>query len=208
MALLLSACAHLPPMQPAATERRLPIETECRSLFPQGRWQLVHTIHASLQGGQRATFTGVVVLSTKRRSIHCVLLTLEGMVIFEAVDDGQMTVRRAFGPFDNAHLAKGVMEDIRFLFLEPEGGVLATGSFNDGAPGCRYRADQDRIVDLVQSAEGGWRMHQYDRGGNVLRNVTADATGSGVVSPRMVLDAGGRHGYRLSMILVDAIKLP
>ena len=87
MLLLMGACAQLPTIEPMEANRIPAIEMDCRSHFPQGRWQLVHTIRARFYGGRQATFTGVVVLSTHNESIHCVLMTLEGMVLFEAVDD-------------------------------------------------------------------------------------------------------------------------
>lgn len=210
LCLLLGACTHLPAIQPMDVARRPCLETDCQSHFPQGRWQLVHNIGARLHGGKQATFTGVVVLSTRDQSIHCVLLTLEGMVLFEAVDDGQKTaVRRAFGPFDNDHFAQGVMADIRFLFFKPEGLLIATGTYGDGTPGCRYQGPGETIVDLVELADGGWRMRQYDGRGTELRRMTADRVDSRGISPRMVIDAGsGRQSYRLSMDLVEAVALP
>jgi hypothetical protein len=208
--LLLGACTHLPAIQPMDADRRPSLETDCRSHFPQGRWQLVHTIGARLYGGRQATFTGVVVLSTREGSIHCVLMTLEGMVLFEAEDDGHKTiVRRAFGPFDNDHFARGVMDDIRFLFFEPEGGMIAAGIYGDGVRVCRYQGRRETIVDLMELADGGWRMRQYDGRGKVLRCVTADRVDSRGISPRMIIDAGsGRRAYRLSMNLVEGIALP
>ena len=208
VALLLCGCTHLPPIQPMDTGSRLAMEAQCGSFFPQGRWQLVHTLTARLAGGRLATFSGVIDLSPRSPSIHCVLMTLEGMVIFEAVDDGRLEVRRAFGPFDSDDFARGVMEDIRLLFLEPDGGILETGAFDQGVFGCRYRAGRNRVVDLIRLADGGWRMNQYNQEGQLLRSVTADDVDSRGIASRMTLVAQGRHRYTLSMKLVEAIALP
>ncbi|MBC2712345.1 MAG: hypothetical protein HGJ94_15570 [Desulfosarcina sp.] len=197
----------MPQIQPADADRQSRIEACCQSHFLQGRWQLVHTINARLHGGRQATLTGVIVLSTADASIHCVLMTLEGFVLFEAVDHGRVSVRRAFGPFGNDNFAKGVMDDIRFLFFEPEDGIVAAGKFEDNTDGCRYQAPQNRTVDLVELADGGWRMRQYDQFGYPLRTMTADAANHSGVSPRLILEAGGRNAYRLSMTLVEAIQL-
>jgi hypothetical protein len=147
-ALLLAACASMPAMQPLDANQEALCEGSCRSHFPEGGWQLVHTINASIQGGRQATFTGVVILSPEDGLIRCAVLTLEGFVLFEALDRGRVTVKRAFGPFDDEHFAKGVMDDIRFLFVEPEG-EMTVGLFEDGSRGCRYRAARDRTVDLM-----------------------------------------------------------
>jgi hypothetical protein len=208
LAFFLCACAHLPPIQPMDAGSRSSMEAQCSSFFPQGRWQLVHTITARLTGGRLATFSGVIALSPRPPSIHCVLMTLEGMVIFEAVDDGRVDVRRAFGPFDNDDFARGVMEDIRLLFIEPDGGILETGAFDQGVLGCRYRTGRGRVVDLIRLADGEWEMHQYGQGGRLLRSVTADAVDNRGIASRMTLDASGSHRYTLSMKLVEAIAQP
>ncbi len=202
-ALLLSACAGLPPIQPADENRQSLIDMSCRSHFLKGRWQLVHTINARLYGGRQATFTGVIVLSSAVPSIHCVLMTLEGFVLFEAVDNGEVVVKRAFGPFENIEFAKGVMGDIRFIFIAPEGKVQTVGIFKDGHEGCRYCTDDNRVVDVVGAADGSWRIRQHDP----LKTLIADAVDRQGVSPKLTLVAGGRHAYQLSMTLVEAFPI-
>lgn len=210
MLLLMGACAQLPTIEPMEADRRPAIEMDCRSHFPQGRWQLVHTIHARFYGGRQATFTGVVVLSTHAESIHCVLMTVEGMVLFEAVDNRHsITVKRAFGPFENPEFAQGVMADIRFLFFMPEGGVVTAGITQDGTTTCRYQGQGRTIVDLMATRGGGWAMHQYDQQGKLLRRAIADAVNPQGIASRMSIDAGrGRRAYHLSMDLVESINRP
>jgi uncharacterized protein YodC (DUF2158 family) len=205
--MLLTACAHLPVIESVDRDHQPRIEADCQSHFLKGRWQLVHTIDASLPRGRQAVFTGVIVMSAADASIHCVLMTLEGFVIFEAVDRGQVSVKRAVGPFDNEHFAMGVMEDLKFMFLKPAGDIIAAGSFNDGDVGCRWRTVRNRIVDVVRLKDGGWRMQQYDRGGHLLRTLTAEAIDPRGVAHRLTLVAAGRHGYRLVMRLIEAIRL-
>jgi hypothetical protein len=206
--MLLSACAHLPNVQPVDGERQSRIEADCRSHFLQGRWQLVHTIIARLYGGRQAVLTGVIVVSPADASIHCVLMSPEGFVLFEAESHGRVSVKRAFGPFANDNFARGVMDDIRFLFFEPEGGIITSGRFDGDADGCRYQAARRRTVDLVERPDGGWRMQQYDQFGYPQRTVTAGPPDLNGISHRLTLEAGGRPAYRLSMTLVEAVPLP
>ncbi|BBO75356.1 hypothetical protein DSCW_27730 [Desulfosarcina widdelii] len=205
-ALLLAACASMQAMQPLDADRETVCAGNCRSHFPEGGWQMVHTISANIQGGRQATFTGVVILSPEDDSIRCAVMTLEGFVLFEAVDYGRVTVKRAFGPFDDENFAKGVMDDIRFLFVEPEGETTC-GIFEDGSRGCRYRAERNRTVDLMEGPDGGWRMRQYDSRGYPMRTMTADAPNADGFSRKIVLQALGSHGYRLTMTLVEAVSI-
>lgn len=206
-AMLLVACATIPTMRPLdANQEALPSGI-CRSHFPDGGWQLVHTINARIQGGRQATFTGVVILSPEDDSVRCAVMTLEGFVLFEAVDNGRVTVKRAFGPFNDENFAKGVVDDIRFLFVEPEG-ESTVGFFEDGSRGCRYLTARDRTVDLIEGPDGDWRMCQYNSSGYPMRTMNAEAPDAEGFSRKIVLQAVGRHGYRLTMTLVEAVSIP
>ena len=201
--LLLSACAHMPPIQPADADRQSQVDARCRSIYPEGRWQLVHTINARLHRGYQATLTGVIILSTLDSRVHCVLMTLEGFVLFEAVDDGAVAVKRAFGPFDNPEFAKGVMKDIRLIFLAPNGKMQVAGKFADGTEGCRYRTDDNRVVDVISESDGSRRIQQYDP----WKTVVVEAVDQRGLSPKLTLEAGGKASYTLVMTLVEAIPL-
>ncbi len=207
LVLLLSACANMPQIQPADADRQSRVEAGCQSHFLQGRWQLVHTINAHLYGGQQVTLTGVIVLTPADTSFHYVLKTSDGFVVFEAVDHGLVGVRRSFGPFANDNFVKRVMDDIRFLFFEPEGGFIAAGKFEDDNDGCRYQAAQHRTVDLVELPDGGWQMQQLDQFGYPLRKVTAGPPDENGISHQLSLESGRRHAYRLLMTLVEAVRL-
>lgn len=202
IALFLAACAHLPQIQPVDGPRRSQIEHRCRSIYPQGRWQLVHSIEARFPGGRRTFLTGIVVLSPTVSRIHCVLMSLDGFVLFEAVDDGDVTVKRALGPFDHAEFAEGVMRDIRLIFLPPEAPADRCGQFADGGEGCRFHPDDNRIVDIVLDA-GGWRIRQTVP----PRTVTAQAADQTGFPPKMTLTAGGGAGYSLTLKLIQAVPL-
>jgi hypothetical protein len=203
IALLLCACAHKPPIQPVDADCQSRLEARCRSIYPKGRWQLVHTINARLHHGYQAVMTGVIILSTADSRVHCVLMTLEGFVLFEAVAEDKVTVKRAFGPFDNPEFAKGVMNDIRLIFLAPEGEIQTAGKFADGAEGCRYLTADNRFIDLISKVDGSWQILQYDP----LKTVTGDAVDQRGLSSKMTLKAGGKASYTLVMTLVDAIPL-
>lgn len=203
IALLLSACAHMPPILQVDADQQSRIESRCRSIYPEGRWQLVHTIHARLYGGHQVTLTGVIVLSSADARVDCVLMTLEGFVLFEALDDGKVLVKRALGPFDNPEFATGVMRDIRLIFFAPEGELQTGGNFTDHTEGCRYRTADNRFVDVIAVADGSWRIRQYDPS----KTVVVDAVDQSGFPPKLTLDSGGKASYTLVMTLVEAVQL-
>ncbi len=201
--LLLAACAHPPSIQPVDGARQARIESRCRSIYPHGRWQLVHTIEAHFPGGRQTFLTGVIRLSSAEARIHCVLMTLEGFVLFEAVDDGDVSVKRAFGPFDHPEFAKGVMRDIRLIFMAPGGSIDGCGVFADAGEGCRFRTSGNRIVDVIADHDGSWRIEQNAP----PRTVTAQAADASGISPQLTLAAGGAAAYTLTISLIEATAL-
>jgi hypothetical protein len=160
MLLLLVGCAPTPTIQPADHVRHGQLEHRCRSIYPQGKWQLVHTIHGRFRHGRQAVMTGVVVLSSNDAGIHCVLMSLEGFVLFDAEDRGTLTVHRAVPPFDSRAFARGVMDDIRLMFLAPESMHAICGQFQDGTRGCRFITVDKRTVDVTDTGSGRWRIRQ------------------------------------------------
>ena len=204
--LLLGACAQIPVLQPMDASQQALAAQVCQSHFSKGSWQLVYTIDVRLKSGRQATLTGFVVLSPEDDSIECALMMPDGFVVFEAVDRGWLAIRRAFGPFANENFAQGVMEDIRFLFVAPEE-LVAAGRFENGLSGCRYRAKRHRTVDLIEQTDGGWQLRQYDRLGNPLRAMAAEAPDPDGFSHRMVLSADARRPYQLTMTLDEAVRI-
>lgn len=202
IALLVAACAHPVPIEPVEPFRESLIEGRCRAIYPQGRWQLVHGIAARFAGGRQTFLTGVIQLSSRASRIHCVLMTLDGLVLFEAVDDGLVAVKRAVGPFDHPVLAEGLMADIRLMFFPPPGAVIACGRFAETGEGCRFRAPDGGVVDVTVD-DDGWRIAQL----SPPRTITASAVDPRGMAATMTLAAGGDAAYRLTITLIDAAVL-
>lgn len=202
IALLVAACAPLPPIQPLEPHHGSLIEGRCRAIYPQGRWQLVHSIAARFTGGRQTFLTGVIQLSSGDARIHCVLMTLDGFVLFEAVDDGLISIKRAVGPFDHPALARGLMADIRLMFFPPPGGITACGRFADTRQGCRFQPPDGEVVDVTVD-DGGWRIVQL----SPPRSITASAIDPNGLAGKMILAAGGDAAYQLTITLIDATAM-
>lgn len=211
---LMTSCTASPPLikpvvaQKAASE----IQKVCAAPFPRNRWQLVHSIETSLAGGHSGMMLGVAVITPKTRSIRSAMMTIEGLVVFNAeCTDDRLTVERAIPPFDADGFARGMMEDIRLMFLYPPGPVHL-GKTEADLPICRFENGPERMVDISFDPETGWTLRGY-RSGRLVRTVLAEAdhamvtTAGEVIPRRMTLTAHGARGYTLNLKLLEARPL-
>jgi hypothetical protein len=202
------ACAGPPalkPLPPAAADQTL---DRCRSLFADHDWRLVHTIAAELPGAQTRTVIGVSLVSPAQRSIQAVLMTVEGVILFDATyAAGAVDVHRALPPFDSEAFASGLMQDVHLLFLAPDTAAFESGRLESEGPACRFVRKDGRTLDIVPEADGRWHLSLYE-GRRLLRQVRAEACGWAPRIPcRLELTAQGRLSYHLEMSLIEAQPL-
>ncbi|MFH1981178.1 MAG: hypothetical protein ABIL58_05000 [Pseudomonadota bacterium] len=204
-ALLLAGCAAaLPPI----TADTAPVS--CAAPFVSGRWQFTHTVAITVAGKTRGALIGVIRVDTAAAAIHCVLMTVEGMVVFEASDLGGLTVIRALPPFTGDAYAKGLMDDVRLTFLPPEGPPSAVGRTPEGDAACRFVQPGGGVVDIIGLGTAGWTIRRYDNLRRLEKEIMATAgdAPTPAIARRMVLTDNGLPGYRLSMNLIDARPVP
>jgi hypothetical protein len=204
--LLVVSCAGLPPISPsdpAAGRSRL----DPSRVYPHGNWQFLHALRAEMAGGGSLGMLGLTVMSSGARTHRSVLMTLEGFVVFDGEYDGRVTVHRALPPFDSPHFADGLMEDIRLVFLEPEGPVVAAGTLADGAMVRRHRLPDGGSIDVESLPGGDGRIRRYDPSDRLTRTVqTRHGPGDLSGFPQTIeLTAAGDQDYRLVMTLLEAV---
>lgn len=207
VALTFVACSHLPEIR--TPEDAAGRTTECRDLFPRGQWQLVHAIEIFPPVGSKQTVLGVVQLSSEQRAFHCVLMTIEGLVLFEADFAGETTVRRALPPLDKPGMAEGIVWDISLLFLAPAEPCIAAGFSREGAWVCRYPSVDRGHEDIILKPDGHWEIRHYNRS-RLVRTIAPMAgndSHSGALPSRVTLTAHGLGGYELRMSLIEAAPL-
>src|SRR4030042_5902643 len=80
----------------------------CAALFPSGPWECVHKIEAVIQeGGMSFSLLGITKGDPADRKLHTVLLTPEGVILFEAEQrEHTLSVLKAVAPFDSAAFAR------------------------------------------------------------------------------------------------------
>jgi hypothetical protein len=207
--LLPTACARLPEIyKPAVISAAAP--AACERIFPQGHWQFVHRIDALPPDGSRHTFMGVIQLSSKAGTIHCVMMTVEGLVILEADYDGAVHILRAVPPMDRPGLAEGMIRDLQLIFFAPHQPVRQAGVLKDGERIYRYALADGGTEDLLIRADGRWTINRYNRRRQLTRTVRSDpkAPLSSLGFPsRLVLQAHGLLGYQMTLTLLDAQPL-
>lgn len=206
-ALLVLSCAGLPPIAPNTAMGR---SVDSARVYPQGSWQFLHSLQAELPGGRRLGLLGLTVLSSTDRRHRSVLMTLEGFVLFDGESESdRLTVHRALPPFDSPHFAAGLMQDIRLVFMEPEGPAVAIGRLEGGGEVRRVRAADGGTVDVESLPGGNWRIRQYSSSDRLIRTATA-RHGSGDIAgfPQWIeLTAAGGQDYEITMTLLEAVPI-
>jgi hypothetical protein len=207
------SCSSLPRVYPSVDLATPQAEQACRDLFPKGDWQFWHSIEATLPGGQKGFLMGLTVISSANRTAHCVIMTQEGFVLFDAFYDEEISVERAVAPFDSEAFAKGLISDIQLIFFTPNGSPSETGYDKDGASICRYHIPDGRLVDLVMLGDRSWKIRQYSRQTRLERTVSAFSNqqyreeNRHAIADRLELTACGAAGYSLIMDLIEAVPL-
>ena len=208
--LLPLACAHLPKIQAPADPHGAPSQEACTQIFPQGRWQFVHAIEAVPPGGRRINILGVIQTASQERTVKCVLLTLEGLVLFQASYDHHLTIERAIPPFDAKGFAQGLLNDIMLIFFAPQAPCRQTGYLASGDFVCRYSLSNQGTLDIVRKPHDGWEIRRYNASNRLERTVspiepmTLSARG---FPTHLELRASGLAGYRLTLTLLEARPL-
>jgi len=204
--LILSSCASLPTLTPVS-----PVDTSrCGRPFVTGQQQFVHAIVATLPGGDNSLITGITTISSAQASVHAVIMTLEGLVLFEGKIKGEkIDVLRSISFFSKPAFAEGLLNDVRLIFLKPAGALLEVGRSEQGALVCRYRNINKSTVDVIINPDGNWKLVQYDAGFHPRRRVTAQYGGAGPLPvrknapDRIEIVVTGTFGYTLDMQLIQ-----
>ena len=205
------ACSGLPEIVPAGVSTAPGLEQACSEPFSKEPRQYLHALEATVAGQSRAGILGLVRVRPEPRELRCVIMTLEGLVVFEArlmgtknAGDGAV-IDRALPPFDAPGMARGILSDIEMIFLPPKGRLVETGRLASGEKVCRYREANGRVKDVALFPDGRWALSRYDAAGKLLRHVQIPAGADFQGAPsRLALTASGFPGYQLTMELVEA----
>jgi hypothetical protein len=139
--------------------------------FPVRPWVSVHRISAKTGLGGFSTLIGVTRGDPGKRSLHSVLLTAEGFVLFEAeLGEGFSNPIRAVPPFDSPAFAAGFVKDVKSIFLPPSGRPAEAGMTQDGELVCHWRGKGGSLVEILEGP-GEWKLSKWDDRGRMGRTV-------------------------------------
>lgn len=201
------SCSAIPKLEPLNSEALPGVINECRTMFPANGWQFVHSIEATIQGRQKAFLIGITDISPDLGRVRCVMMTIEGLVLFDALSDQETVIKRGISPFDSMAFANGLMKDIKLIFFSPDGECIKTGMLGKGSYVCRYGNDGNTIVDLIANPDRTREIRLY-RSGDLARSVKAyfkqdvHNRNQYAVPERLELAAHGVHAYALVLRLI------
>ena len=207
---LILSCSSLPQVVPAGDSDAPQLKQTCRRPFPNGKWQFLHSIETTMPGGHRGFVMGLTIILASDKSARIVIMTLEGLVIFDAKHDGRISIQRAIPPFDSEDFAEGLVKDINLIFFKPAGPLIEFGFIKNGSSVCRYQNPDEQIVDIIVDLDQTWEIRQYLRLDRTVKGIPAKSSGPGYypeIPQRIELTAHGASGYALVMDLVEAIPL-
>lgn len=200
------ACQPLPPpglppgsLDPQAAE-------SCSSFYPKNSFRAIHALDISLPYGRHSAVIGITIADLISGRLRATLLSLEGLVLFDATSvNGITEVHRALPPLDTGSFAENLITDVKFLFRPPEAATLFSVSRKNGAAVCRRVINGKEIFETVSEVSQNWIIRHYNEKGKLIR----EATASGPVPPdgfpqKMQLHVYNPGGdYSLSLELVE-----
>ena len=204
--LILISCAQLPVLSPPEPSRVSEIQRQCNDLFPNRNVRMVHSIEARIPGRGTQFMTGLTLLSPEREQFRSVMMSIEGLVIFDGVyDKGEIRIDRGIPPFDSPNFASGVLHDVRLMLLRPNG-ECETGLEEEGIPVCRYGNRDGMITDVEIHPDGTRILCQYAK--KSLRRTVRTRPGSGPAIPEETeLVFHGAVGYSLYLKLLESEEI-
>lgn len=204
VAVFFISCSSLPVIKNVDPSSMQDIIQQCQRPFVDIPYRFVHTIEAAIPGGGVGTVVGVTVFDPATGQVRSVIMTIEGFVLFDAsYEEGEVLVNRALPPFNADHFAGRMMEDVRLIFLAPDGPLADAGLLADGSTVCRYRENQGNIEDVIVHKDDSWEIVKYSSNYEMLRKIRGLSVRDSI--PAIVeLTAFGFREYSLHMILISA----
>jgi len=203
LTVLFTSCSTLPAIKPLDAAGTQAAAERCRRPFLDAPHRFVHAIEAGIPERAMGTVLGVTLFDPASGIARSAVLTLEGFVLFDARYDKGVEVHRAVPPFDAPRFGENMMDDIRLIFLAPQGRLLRAGALEKDAIACRYEVPRGQTVDVIVRPDDTWEIGTYGDNNEPLRRVEAFSVKDRI--PEAVELTGFLTvDYKLRMTLISA----
>lgn len=194
-----SATTSILPVSPADAQQTL---HACQHLFSAVPFEATHVVEASIPFSDDSSLIGVVAATPQDKSFRSVLLTQEGVVLFDAIrKDDSIHVVRALPPIDAEGFGRHMTDDVRMVLMRPSGRSPELGQTNEGKSICRWSSGNEQIEILLMGPRSA-RLTRY-RDGAIVRRAALNAIGDDGVARDILLETTSLIGYQLHLILVS-----
>jgi hypothetical protein len=178
--------------------------------FLDKKYQLTHSIKADLPNGDKLLVIGVTIVDPAERSIHAILMTVEGLVLFDVnYNNNAVTINRGMPGMqntDSSDFIRALIDDLKLIYFMPESEHPEAGTI-DGKFIKRYTSRDNMVIDIILNNDKTVKINKYDGGSNLVRTVNIFSINSEGLPEKLELTAPGLFGYSLYMELVNAEKL-
>ena len=176
----------------------------CRRPFLTQKYRLVHAMTALMPGGRESTAIGILLADPGTRSFESVLMTVEGLVLFDIASGQELTVKRAVPPFDAPAFAARMAEDIGLAFFLPGQKAVAVGQEEGGAAVCRFARPGGEVVDILAAPTGAIQIRLYGAGQELWKKVSIPHLERAGLAEELEIRGTVWPSYGLNLRLLEA----
>ncbi len=205
LALTITSCRTLtPPPHTVVTDPYL--REQCAPAGSPAIFRAVHVIHATIHG-KTSSFIGITIGDVPADSLRATLLSVEGMVLLDAVDvKGHITIFQAMYPLDSEIFVRGLFDDIKFMFFPLSGDLVSAKVNPDGSLTCAW-IDNNREFKKNAGPSGELVVSEYNADHREMRQVKLRPPLMKGFYKQMRMEAYGMRGYSLSLDLLESEPL-
>jgi hypothetical protein len=197
---LLFQCAHQKEI--ADLEINSEAEKECLSVFPSKSFRAVHRIEANLPFGGYQSFIGVTEIHPDTGLIKMILLSPEGITLLDAECMGsEIKINTGIPPLDKNEFAARLTDDIRFLFMPPDGNIKGALTKQDNSVYCSWTKGD--IKTEIQKGKDKTVISEIKGASKIIRQAVLMPPLIDGLFSKMTLQTKGISGYTLSFELLQ-----
>lgn len=140
----------------------------------------MHTIEIRAAGQTRNVVMGVTLVDPVFRSISCAVMTAEGLVCLKRSQHRKPSTSSALCRLSMPDTCANMVDDIKLIFLEPEGRMQAKGYLSSGERVCRYPGANGSRIDVIEKDSLKNEIKLYASSGALKRHILLDQSGKDV----------------------------